>query len=380
MKLPLSPQQSSNINIDKNIAFKILELRRKEDVQTEIIIKCLLIYFNLSYQEDLFGYRTLDPHNFAKVMGLSKANLFRKHPDPEYLKTGNYANKDVHLWDSYLENALFILSTRPIFQEYHGKTGDNIDFSVIKNFIMIKEIQLFRRKNSNNNAEKFYYKYILDDVFEKNIRSLFLQANINTFIECKSKRIEDFYLFISNIYNNKRKSDDNYFLFRLDTLCNFFNISEDLEPKFKKSKINKYLKSIVDILGESIPGLKFLWVAYGDSRWKYTLRMEWEKVDRKELEKQDYLLLMKTFLKALRRNLFDLYSFQYDGIPEEDSFWYWIKNYKNEKLISSSFINMYCSMFKVPSDRIYSIEQKAKDFLDDIQKTNSYKDLEVIFS
>lgn len=83
MKLPLSPQQSSNINIDKNIAFKILELRRKEDVQTEIIIKCLLIYFNLSYQEDLFGYRTLDPHNFAKVMGLSKANLFRKHPDPE---------------------------------------------------------------------------------------------------------------------------------------------------------------------------------------------------------------------------------------------------------------------------------------------------------
>ena len=72
--------------IDKNIAYKLTELYRFQDNETQNIIKSLLIYFSFSYhQDDLFGYRNLDPHHFSKTMWISTANLFRKHPNPKQI-------------------------------------------------------------------------------------------------------------------------------------------------------------------------------------------------------------------------------------------------------------------------------------------------------
>lgn len=368
---------SSDFNVDKNIAFNIRELRREEDFQTEQIIKCLLIYFNLSYQEDLFGYRTLDPHIFAKTMNLSVANLFRTHPSPEFCKSKHYNPDELHLWDSYLANALYILYTQPIFSEYRGITNE-YSYVGLKNFLIIKEIQLYIKRIETNKAKKFFYKYKLDETFESNINRYFIQTNVNLFIECKKKNIEDFYLHITNLYN-AYKFDKDSFYFTFDELCSFFYISSDLQPKNRKGKVNKYFRLAEEILKDTIPGLKFDWVKT-TGKWKYTPVMMWNKLDKEVLKIETNKIFANTLYKLIRRNLHDTYLSQYDGFPDDESFLHWMKHPASDYIKESTIVTSYTKIYKISANHLSSVRIFCRELLTELKKASSLEEFDKICS
>lgn len=364
---------NSKINIDKNMAYNVMELRRDEDTMTEKIIKSLLIYFSLSYQEDLWGYRTLDPHEFAKTMRFSTANLFRKHPAPEYLK---YAKRTSINWESYLENALFILFTKPIFQEYKTFT-DEFESTKMTNFIILEEIDLIRKKVGVRNNKKHYYKYRLNDSFERNVRRFFLQTRINLYIDCEEKNISDFYLYITNIYNNNKRKEPKYY-FTLNSLSDFFKITPDLEPRKRKNKINKYFRTAENLLANEIPGLKFDWAKQGNSRWYYTPFMTWTQLSEHIIKKNDEAVMNITFLKSLRRSLYDLYTTQYTGLPDEESFFYWLINEKDMNFKISAYVQTLATHQKIPN--YPTPETLAKSFFRIVKECKTLQGVKDLFS
>ena len=245
----------NNLRIDKNIAYNIIEINKVEDTQTQIIIKALLIYFSYSYQSDLFGYGMLDPYDFARRLNIDKDVLFKKHPNPKFLQDQTMSakqlydrernnkkyNSDTRVWDSYLENALYIMVTTPIFEEYRS-TDDEREYVGLKNHILIREIRLYPLKANQGRTQKLFYKYKLDEYFERNLRKFFLQIDFKGFTQAKKKGVDNIYLAVLNIVNSHKRKGTNKHFFRLNDLLDYFNISKDIEIRYQKRKAKRSIK------------------------------------------------------------------------------------------------------------------------------------------
>lgn len=353
----------NNVRIDKNIAYNIIEINKVEDPQTQIIIKALLIYFSLSYQSDLFGYGQLDPYHFAEKLNIDKDLLFKKHPNPKFIEDSNISAKKLYqrekendryksetrVWDSYLENALYIMVTTPIFEQYKGST-DNRDFVGLKNHLLIREIQLFPVKANKGRTQKLYYKYKLDEYFERNLRKFFLQIDFSTYKVARKKGVDSLYLTVINIYNSNKHKGINRYHWKLEELLSYFNISRSLEIKFQKQKLNVQLKKLEKILEPNISGIKFDWIAGSGQRWKYVPIVVWDKVDADEEKNSDFKVIDDVFLKHLRKNLYEIYSNQFeDGTDNKTGFYKWLSSDINKELKISSYVSTYSIYRKVQS-------------------------------
>lgn len=380
-----------HLRIDKNVAFNILQLQKFEDKQTQIIIKSLLIYFSYSYQEDLFNYKTLDPYDFANKMKLSKDTLFRTHPNPKQILDSKRSAKELYaeeelngkfsgsrIWDSYLENALYILSTTSLFEHYKGSTDEH-DFIGLKNFILIKDISIYALKVNKGRVNKIFYKYQLDDTFERNLRRFFLQTNFQNYIKCKSKNFEDFYLTISNIYNTNKIKGINKYHWKLDDLLSYFTISDNLEIKYKKRELSKKLKSITEILKHEIPSLKFYWIAGDGQKWKYVPVMEWEKQDLSKLKEVDFKVLDSVFLKHLKRSLFEIYLKQYPDSKSKPvhGYYNWLRDPESSDIKVACYVNTYSLHKKVsPFPKPQTL---ANSFFNKIKTLNTPEEIDNCF-
>ena len=113
--------ENENIRFEKNVAFNISSLPiEDQDEYTKRVVKALIVYLSAQTQVDLFGVGTLDPKDFAKVMKLSDKNLNRICEKPAYKAYKNLKRK----YETYIENALFILGFRPLVAEF--QTTDEV--------------------------------------------------------------------------------------------------------------------------------------------------------------------------------------------------------------------------------------------------------------
>lgn len=105
------------------------------------------------------------------------------------------------------------------------------------------------------------YFYSLSPEFEKNITNFFIRTSIETYIKCRRKNIDNFYLFCLNNYNSNKYNgfEKNHIFLSLDFLTNIFEISKELEPRKKKEKINKYISYSKELI-KDIPDMNFEWV------------------------------------------------------------------------------------------------------------------------
>lgn len=361
------------LRIDKNIAYNVLEFHKYEDRQTQIIIKSLLIYFSYSYQVDLFGYGVLDPHAFAKKMKIDKDTLFKKHPNPKQIQDSNVSAEELYkkeeqegrfstyrVWDSYLENAFYILNTLPLYENFKGSTLDNHQYIGIKNFILVREVQLHFQKTNLGRNTKIFFKYKLDETFERNLRKFFLQTNFQKYIQFKKNKTEDFYLTICNIYQTYRIKQINKFRWKLEDLLQFFNISNKLEIKYQKRRLNTIFKKFEGELEKEIPGIKFGWDKGEGQRWAYVPYVTWNLIDISEIKEINRNVLREVFLKHLRKNLKDLY-FNQQGNTTQVEFLHWLINNKiDTDLKIATYISTYSLNQKVHKNT--NIENLAKQF------------------
>jgi hypothetical protein len=381
----------NNLRIDKNIAYNIIEINKVEDIQTQIIIKSLLVYFSFSYQSDLFGYGRLDPYDFAKKTLIDKDLLFKRHPNPKYIQDSNLSKKKLYereknndkydsetrVWDNYLENALYILVTTPLFEHYKGSTG-NKDFIGLRNHLLLREIQLFPVKVNKGRVEKLYYKYKLDEYFESNLRKFFLQIDFDSYRESRRKNVDALFLAVMNIYNTYKHKGLNQHHWKLDELLAYFSISPELHIKFQKQKLNVQLRKLEAILSGIIPGIKFDWTAGTGQRWKYVPVLTWDKVDIEKEKSKDYDVLEDVFLKHLRKNLYEIYLNQFKSAAGNDNdFYLWLRSDKNKDIKVPCYIATYSIYKKItfPSPSTFA----NQFFNSKIANANSIQEIEDCF-
>ena len=211
-------------------------------------------------------------------------------------------------------------------------------------------------------------------MFERNIRRFFLQTRVDLYIKCGQKNIEDFYLHISNLYNTLKNKHQNEYFFNLETLSDFFDISNSLEPRKQKNKINYYLKNVISLLKDDIKGLDFEWVSPNGKRWKYTLKMTWTPLTPTELAQENNFIMNATFLKILRRNLFELYQSQYGDMLDTLEFWQWLKSNQDEEIKIASYVNTLAMHQKLP--KYPSAETLAISFFRKLKDAKSVEDIE----
>lgn len=377
------------LRIDKNIAYNVLDFQKYEDKQTQIIIKSLLIYFSYSYQSDLFGYGTLDPHLFARKMNIDKDTLFKTHPNPKQIADSPLSKEELmelqenngrfsthRLWDSYLENALYILSTVPLFEEYKGSTESH-DFVGMHNFIIVRDRRLVTERVNRGRVQKVLYKYQLDDVFERNLRRFFLQTNFDNYLLCKSKGVEDIYLFVSNIYQTYKKKGINKYHWKLEDLLVYFDISNSLEPKHQKQKLNKQLQKLEKVLAKEIQGFKFGWDKGDGQRWAYVPFATWDKVDNEKEKEADYKALDSVLYKHIKRDLYEIYLNQKDDGKEYDNFFSWLQSDEDIEIKKSAYIRTYSLNKKLPS--FPKPETLANSFFKKIKEAANQREVEKCF-
>jgi hypothetical protein len=318
-----------NIRVDKNLAYNILDFRKIEDFQTRSILKSLLLYFSFQYEKDLFGYGRLDPVEFSKMFNYDRRNLSRHVEEPKY-KTDEL-NSNIE-WNTYLENALYILATTPIFEEYKGQ-DENYNIVGFKNYIILKEILRYTPKKISSGKPKKYYKYILDNSFETNLKKFFLNINVKYYLETRKWNGDDFYLQIMNIYNQSKKDGKSSFYWEIKELIEYFNVAHK-EIRVQKQRLNSIFKKYENLLKNDIKGLSFVWKKTGSQKFAYTLFMIWEKEDPKQLTEEKILILEQLFLDTLKRELYNVYNV--DKSPKKETlndFYNWLIDKKNKETI-----------------------------------------------
>lgn len=378
------------LRIDKNLAYNIGELQKYEDKQTQIIIKSLLIYFSFSYQTDLFGYGTLDPKDFSKKMNIDYASLFRKHPSPKQISNSPYPARALYelekvdgkfsssrLWDNYLENALYILSSSPLFENYKGSTGKR-EFVGIANYILIRDRRISFEPSNNGRNKKVLYHYKLDEMFENNLRRFFLQTKLENYLLSKSKGVEDFYLSLSNIYQSKKGQGITQWRWKLEDLTEIFHISSNLEIRHQKSKLKNKLKLVEKIMQNEIPGIEFFWDKGQGQRYAYVPSVKWSPLNDKVSKNTDYKTLDSVFFKHLKRNLYEIFLRQ--EIKAEDpvkAFYSWLWQPETLDVKIGCYVSTYALHNKVSYPKPNTL---AKAFFLDIKKCKTIEDIEQCFN
>ncbi len=358
-------KQESYINIDQNIAFNIMELIQPDNKQAEIITKSLLFYFCDSFQNDLFGYKTLDPKDFADKMKISYTKLFDKNKNSKFTKEiTNWIEKtpdEITL----LENVLLSLTTKPLIQHYKTSNKD-FDIFKIKSFILIKDLEIHKRKPKRGIKPKIFYKYQLNEAFEENLKRLYFRATREDYNLAKQKNVENLYLTIINIYNNYRGNGYNCHYFKWEDICNFLSISSKLTNPRKKERINTKLNYIKSILENKIEGFNYSWEKGAGCRYAYSLKIYWDKLDKKAIEKEIDKNITFTILFNLKRKLFKEFSLRNNEINEK-TFLEWLTNIKNYKDIRPLFTQTLYESVNLKKTNQKQKEYNEK-FLDNLYK------------
>jgi hypothetical protein len=135
------------IRIDRNVVHNIDSLFDLFGIGGESmddnLLRAIIYYLCLSYQQNLFCWTIFDPYDFAKTMGYSTSFLRTRHPAPQFLtdyksnlrKQGKretdieeeleeYRASSLPLYESNLENALWALWQKEVFF-CHGATFYN---------------------------------------------------------------------------------------------------------------------------------------------------------------------------------------------------------------------------------------------------------------
>lgn len=383
------------VNLDKNIVQQNTSLKlHDQDEFTKSLVGGLLVYFCFSHQSDLFGYKTLDPYDFAKKLGVSQQDLFKTHPNPQYI-LDNY-DGDFKA-ESYLENALYILFSRVLVSEYITKDVTDNKIIKLKNFRILSDIEIHERETKAKGTKKKLYFYSLSPEFEKNITNFFIRTSIETYIRCRRKNIDNFYLFCLNNYNSNKYNgfEKNHIFLSLDFLTNIFEISKELEPRKKKEKINKYISYSKELI-KDIPDINFEWVKGENSSYAYTLKLSWSNPSKEALKLETDNILSTTFYNSLKRRFLEEYkknmtpelSEKLQNIGsfnnEEDILFYrWLCLLNNTAFqrVKEIYIEVYYQIYNRKQEGYFNLPDIfATKFSNKLSKVKNINDFNLVFS
>lgn len=321
------------LRFEKNIAFNISSLPiEDQDKYTKRVVKALIVYLSAQTQEDLFGMGTLDPEDFAKVMKLSPKNLNKTCENPACKVYKNLKRK----YETYIENALFILGFRPLVAEFQT-TDDNNERTIVKGINILDEIIFGKERiNTKGGKQKKYYLYKMNDFFKKNLSNYYTKLKIESYINISNINSENFYLHLKNIYTSHiQDPKTTRWFFSIEQLAELLNVSiENLEVKYQRRDINIKLKKIKKQLEKEIKGINFKWVKSSYNPRMKVLEFSWDNIERVEeirnAEKR------KIFNKVLKLELIEKYKKENkEAILNDTALIEWLKKQEETYLINT---------------------------------------------
>ena len=347
---------------EKNVAFNISSLPiEDQDEYTKRVIKALIVYLSAQTQVDLFGMGTLDPKDFAKVMKLSDKNLNRICPNPAYKAYKKLKRK----YETYIENALFILGFRPLVAEFQT-TDENNEKTVVKSINILDEITFGEERINAKGKQKKYYLYKMNEFFKKNLSNYYTKLKIESYINTNKINAENFYLHIKNIYTSYiQDPNTTYWFFSVEQLSELLDITiENLEPKKQRQKINIKLKKIKEQLKNEIEKIDFKWIKSSHNPKTKILKFSWGHVEQEEEEK--YSEKKKIFHETLESEFIEKYKLENKKANLNfKPFFAWLKN-QEEDYIIDTYIKINKQVFQNKSSNIRDIKMFAKAYYRDL--------------
>jgi hypothetical protein len=206
--------EHSLIRIDKNIAHNIDLFISIDSVSNEdkALIKSLIYYFCFSRQTDLFGFGTLDPKLFATALNYKEGYLRKRHPNPLQLQKLTLEEKNIlyeqekrnpalKVFDSYLENALYILHTTALrfsrtAKEVIFENGKTKYTNISEAYILLPKLITTTVKGKG--SPKISFAYDVNKNFITNLSLYFLKFNRESLITLRRAGLDDLYLYLKN--------------------------------------------------------------------------------------------------------------------------------------------------------------------------------------
>lgn len=354
--------ENEALRFEKNIALNISSLPiEDQDKYTKRVVKALIVYLSVQTQKDLFGMGTLDPKNFAKVMKLDDKKLNKICEKPAYKAYKNLKRK----YETYIENALFILGFRPLVAEFQT-TDENNKKTVVKGINILDEITFGEERINIKGKQKKYYLYKMNNFFKKNLSNYYTKLKIDSYINISNINAENFYLYLKNIYTNYiQDPNTKQWFFSIEQLAELLNVAiENLEPKYQRQNINTKLKKIKKQLEDEIKGINFKWVKSSYNPQIKVLEFSWNNIERVEeirnAEKR------KIFNKVLKLELIEKYKKENkEAILNDTALVEWLKIEWLKKEGETYLINTYMKINK----QVFLRSQEEEEIMKKIDKT-----------
>ena len=318
---------------DKNLAHNTYDFDKFAEDAT--LIRNLVVYIAFSYQEDLWGYGTLDPAKFAKYMGYKDhRSLYKKVPEPAQLRNlkpdavgALRENPQEYIWDDLLDNALYKMAHEPLSLSFGGKAVSGQSYVRIDTMLILKSVSVYF---DERNPQKRYYKYQASQEFINNLSRYFLMLNLGSFTRLRGNRLQPLYLYLCNL-RETLKLKNAVGTPHFDMICKYAGIN-DSEPKQRKKKINKKL----GLVQQKAPELGLDWRWDRNGRFYYKLVIWFRNDQGKDLPANAF------FTRVLVRHLFKEYVKFY---PEAESsqhqrrqFHRWLKSADTDHELKRSVI------------------------------------------
>lgn len=266
----------TSFRIDNNIIRDIYNFNEQIGVD-ERLVRNIIYSVAEDYEHSLFGFGTIDPAVFAERWEYDPSYLRKRVLNPyqlgemgeadirEYRERIRAADGtkqsddlgDERIWDTHLENAIYILANKPFNFDTYGKfvviNPANHEEKCVKthaSFTLFSSISAAKRKNG-----KTVYTYTLNENFERNLTRYYIRGERESLLRLRGCSLDSLYLYLSNLkanlaleeqYTTSPQTGGPSF----EHLCNLAGIPGktkegiDYQPKKRKQLLNRALEKI----------------------------------------------------------------------------------------------------------------------------------------
>lgn len=260
---------------------------------------------------------------------------------------------EYRVWDSNLENALFILKYEHILSTYKSSNEYENRIS-IEDFSYIKKLHItFQKKNK---TKKILYEYEPTPEFEHSLRKFFFTANVKTYIKLRRYNLDDWYLNLLNRINKHDMNGYNELRFSINDISKYLNISSNalsedsnIKKGFSdvKKKINyKFKHNFIPHVTDEINNLTLDWQAGNGCKYKNVAIVRWRSKTQEELKIINKEIYDDLFITELFKDLSSFYHktysvLEYNLEKKTNLFLKWLFSYTDADIKISKYISNY---------------------------------------
>lgn len=379
----LEENEKQLVRFDKNLASNGLDFLKSYGDDGQLIFD-LILYICISYQQDLFGYGTIDPQKFCDVMGYDRKNLLKKHPKPAQVAQSKNLQKELESMEknkSYkqklsmgeypmytiLDNAIYRAGKENLVFSKEVKNFENKE--TVQSMYFIGLLSEVHKHYSELNTNKIYYTFKLSDIIEKHLSNYFMLANPGNIKTLRKQNSVFLYFYLRNLQQQLRGQERMKGTPNFDLICRIAEINI-VEPKDRKKKLKQKLDKIV-----KETDLKFSYTfLQGTGRWQYNLEIEFEENKTPLLVSNKKEIFEKILIDNYNHAVKEFFSVNiqpHKKIQWED--WYRSNNYNlpdKVRIFAGKYKQLYpesaktnggqqavCNFFKISSAIFYSLSR-----------------------